>query len=670
MATFDASFCGDLARSGHTEWLETNGIGGYASGTVAGMPTRRYHALLVASLKPPTHRVATLMAMDEAFAPLGGAQGDDAYALSVFAYDGVVHPTGHLCLVEFSSDPYPTWRWRLRNGSELQRELALAHGENTVAIRYTLTDGPGGVLRLRPRLVCRDYHSLRRHDSSDRPAVTVDGRRLTASLGEDAPDLVMQHDADEVDAAEIWYHDVRYAVERERGQDYAEDHVSPVELTAALGDARDAVTLIATVGGDVGQPAAGLFEAARRRRSRRSAGIQVAEDVPGPARVGLVELAGRVSDYVVRRGDSRRTILAGYPWFADWGRDTMIALPGLTLALNDADAAREIIDTYARHCVGGLIPNRFPDAGEEPDYNTADATLWFVEAVRRYAERCPQDAIAVDEWYPLLRDITGAHRQGTRQNIHVAEDGLLFAGEGASQLTWMDAKIGDWAVTPRVGKPVEINALWYSALRTVQTLAVRAGDGATEAACAADAERAQASFIARFLNATHGGLYDVVDSPDGDDATVRPNQILAASLHHRMLPNDAERDVVDLVRRRLLTPVGLRSLAPNHPAYCSVYEGSPAERDASYHQGPVWGWLWGPYFTALGNAYGRDVGYRATLVVALSALFSKRDIRGIGGIAEIYDGRAPHAARGCPWQAWSVAEVLRVAWEEGLLERR
>ena len=670
MATFDASFCRDLARSAHTEWLETNGIGGYASGTVAGMPTRRYHALLVASLKPPTHRVATLMAMDETFTPPGGAQDDDAYAMSVFEYDGVVHPTGHLCLVEFASDPFPTWRWRLPNGSELRRELAIAHGENTVAIRYTLTDGPGGVLRLRPRLVCRDYHSLRRHDVGDHPAVTIDGRQLTASLGEYAPPLVIQHDADEADATEIWYRDVQYAVERKRGQDYAEDHLSPVEVATTLGGARNAVTLVATVGGDANRPAASLFEAAVHRRSSERDGIRVAGDVPEPARGGLVDLAGRVSDYVVRRGDKRRTILAGYPWFADWGRDTMIALPGLTLAVGDEDAAREIIDTYARHCVDGLIPNRFPDAGEEPDYNTADATLWFVEAVRRYAEHKPQDAIAVDEWFPLLREVMDAHRRGTRHNIHLAEDGLLHAGDGASQLTWMDAKIGDWAVTPRVGKPVEINALWYSALRTVEGLARRAGDGATEAACAADAERARESFIARFVNAAHGGLYDVVDSPDGDDATVRPNQILAAGLHHRMLPNDAERDVVDLVRRRLLTPAGLRSLAPNHPAYCSVYEGSPAERDASYHQGPVWGWLWGPYFTALGNAYGRDAEYRATLVAALSALFSERDIRGIGGIAEIYDGRAPHAARGCPWQAWSVAEVLRVAWEEGLLERR
>ena len=610
------------------------------------------------------------MAMDETFAPPSLTQDDDAYALSAFEYDGVVHPTGHLYLVEFASDPYPTWRWRLPNGSELRRELALAHGENTVAIRYRLTDGPGGVLRLRPRLVCRDYHSLRRHEAGDHPVVTVDGRRLAASLGVDAPDLVIQHDADDIDNTEIWYHGAQYAVERERGQDCAEDHLSPVEFSAVLGGARDTVTLVATVGGDVSVTAASVFDAARLRRSRQCANLRVAEDVPEPVRDGLREIAGRVSDYVVRRGDSRRTILAGYPWFADWGRDTMIALPGLTLAVGDADAAREIIDTYARHCVDGLIPNRFPDAGEEPDYNTADATLWFVEAIRQYAEHRPQDSIAVDEWYTLLRDIIGAHRRGTRHNIHVAEDGLLHAGEGASQLTWMDAKIGDWAVTPRVGKPVEINALWYNALRTVESLARRAGDGPTEARCAADAEQVRESFIARFVNAANGGLYDVVDSPDGDDATVRPNQIIAVSLHHRALPNDAERGVVDVVRRRLLTPVGLRSLAPNHPAYNPVYAGSPAERDASYHQGPVWGWPWGPYFTALGNAYGRDAAYRTTLVEALSALFSERDVRGIGGIAEIYDGREPHAARGCPWQAWSVAEVLRVAWEEGLLERR
>lgn len=666
MTTYDASFCRDIARSSHTEWLETNGIGGYAAGTVAGIPTRRYHALLVASMKPPTHRVATLMAMHETF----DAEDGESYSLSAFEYDGATHPTGYLHLVRFSSKPTPTWRWRLPNGSEIRRELALAHGENTVAMQYTLTAGPGGVLRLRPRLVCRDYHSLRRRDDGNHPVTDVTPRRLTVSVGADIPELVIRHDADNVDEHAIWYYGVRYSVELERGQDYVEDHLSPAELTTTLGDGRDTVSLVATLGGDADTPASAILDDEARRRSRLGADVEIATGMSDAARAGLAEAAARVGDYVVRRGDRRRTILAGYPWFADWGRDTMIALPGLTLAVGGFDAAREIIDTYALHCADGLIPNRFPDAGEEPEYNTADATLWFVEAVRRYAEANPRDSAAVDGWLPLLRDIIDRHRRGTRHNIHVAEDGLLHAGEGSSQLTWMDAKTGDWAATPRVGKPVEINALWYSALRAVQGFARAAGDDATEAACAADADRARESFRRRFVNPHTGGLYDVVDSPDGDDATIRPNQIIAVSLHHRMLDNDAERAVVDVVRRRLLTPVGLRSLAPNHPAYSPVYRGSPAERDASYHQGPVWGWLWGPYYTALGNAYGRDEQYRETLLAALATLFTRRDVRGVGGLAEIYDGREPHAARGCPWQAWSVAEVLRVAWEEGLLARR
>jgi predicted glycogen debranching enzyme len=354
-----------------------------------------------------------------------------------------------------------------------------------------------------------------------------------------------------------------------------------------------------------------------------------------------------------------RTVIAGYPWFSDWGRDTMIALPGLTLATRRYDIAADVLRTFARFVDRGMLPNRFPDAGETAEYNTVDATLWYFVAIDEYVRRSGDHDLVAD-LYPLLRDIIEWHRRGTRYGIGLdMTDGLLRAGEAGVQLTWMDAKIGDWVVTPRIGKPVEINALWFNALMIMRDLAVtmRDSEGAREFGAAA--ERAARSFNARFWFESGGYLYDVVDGPDGDDASLRPNQLFAVSLRHALLDNRRARSIVDVCGRELWTPRGMRSLAPSDPRYRGRYAGSPSDRDAVYHQGTVWSWLLGPFALAHYRVH-RDAADALALLEGMNDHLREGCV---GQISEIFDGDAPFAPRGCFAQAWSVAEILK-AWTE------
>ncbi|GIX06877.1 MAG: glycogen debranching protein [Candidatus Poribacteria bacterium] len=665
---YDSRFLQDLERSAWREWLETNGIGGYASGTLAGVPTRRYHALMVASLRPPTHRVVSLHSLIE------GLRSSDGIAVefSATAYADTVHPEGYRFLERFDPYPFPTWWFGLPDGTRIEKQVVAVRGENTVVLRYGLLEGPGGELYLRPRLVWRDYHHLQSATPAlAQPLRKETGRLLYQPTGA-IPPLVLLHGAARFQEQAFWFYRVHYWVERERGLDSIEDHWSPGELCWELSPKRPEVFLIAThdakrASGSVAV-APELIQNERERRTRWRESVVVDEEVEPRLAEVLRLWVARSWDYLVRRGEGW-TIVAGYPWFTDWGRDTFISLPGLALALGRKRIAREIIRVYASYCSQGMIPNRFPDQGEAPEYNNVDGTLWFVEAIRRYRQAVPEDPILQKEWYPLVREILDWHVRGTRYGIRVDGDGLLRAGEPGTQLTWMDAKVGDRAITPRIGKPVEVNALWYNALRTAAELAEHAGDLAAAEAYGHQAERTRSAFRARFPNRRGRGLYDVVDTPAGvDDASIRPNQIFAVSLAHRPLTRALEQEIVDLVDLHLYTPFGLRSLAPSDPNYRPRYVGGPVERDEAYHQGTVWGWLWGPYMTAYGNVHGWDSAlFRARLLDGLRLLAFRREERGIGGIAEIYDGQAPHRARGCPWQAWSLAEVLRVAVEAGLI---
>ena len=391
------------------------------------------------------------------------------------------------------------------------------------------------------------------------------------------------------------------------------------------------------------------------------AGVAVDDHAASPDPL-VQQLTAAADQFIVQRGELN-SVIAGYHWFADWGRDTMIALPGLTLMTGRPEIARNILEAFAASADQGMLPNRFPDAGESPEYNTVDATLWLFEAVRSYLRYSGDHAFVRERLYPKLKEIVDWHLRGTRYGIHVDTDGLLACGEPGVQLTWMDAKVGDWVVTPRTGKPVEIQALWYNALRILGDLAHKFSDSGPETFLHELANQARQRFEAQFWNADAGCLYDVIDA-EHRDASIRPNQIFAVSLHHSMLPPDKQRQVVDVVQRELLTPVGLRSLSPHDANYRPHYEGGVRERDSAYHQGTVWPWLIGPFISAYVKVHGRREEAREQAGAWVKTFHEHLSTAGLGQIPEIADAEPPHEPRGCIAQAWSIAELLRAAVED------
>ena len=632
--------------SGRLEWLETNGLGGFASSTVIGMNTRRYHGLLTAALHPPVGRTVLLSKLEETLV-IGG----ERFELSVNRYPGAVHPTGYRYLSEFRLDPWPTFVFSA-GGVTIEKSVFLVNGENTVVVEYEVLSKGAEPLRLevRPLIAFRDYHSTtHRNDSLDQAVDFAAGLASIQPYG-NLPRLYLAHDAERAEATGSWYENFEYDRERERGLDFREDLFNPLLLDFSL-DRSPRATVIASTMQRAASEAPGLRTGELDRRRNIDAMAPVDEPL-------VKKLTAAADQFIATRGEGK-TIIAGYHWFSDWGRDTMIALPGLTLVTGRFEVARDILLAFAGSVSQGMLPNRFPDAGEAPEYNTVDATLWFFEAVRAYLAYTDDFEFVRLRLLPTLRDIVDWHCRGTRYGIALDVDGLLRCGEPGVQLTWMDAKIGDWVVTPRTGKPVEIQALWYNALRVAAALERRAG--ATREADALDelAGRAQASFLAQFWNAAEECLYDVVDEGMRDGA-IRPNQILAVSLHHQMLPAGQARQVVEAARRDLLTPAGLRSLSPRDSRYRGRYEGGVLERDSAYHQGTVWPWLLGPFLTA----YCKTHSDRAMAREWLEGCGALLEQACLGQIAEIADGDAPHSARGCVAQAWSVAELLRAAVED------
>jgi predicted glycogen debranching enzyme len=601
------------------EWLETNGIGGYASSTATGMNTRRYHGLLVAATRPPVGRMVLLSKLEETV-----VVGDRRYELGVNQYPGVIHPNGDRYLKEFRHEPCATFLYDL-DGVEVVKIVYMIYGENTAVIRYA--SGAPCTLELRPLIAFRDYHATTHENPALNPAIDIATGMVKCSPYQGCPDLYLAHNGAEVRATGDWYRNFEYSVEEERGLDFQEDLFNPMVLVFQ----GDSATVVAST---APRPVA---------------------DLPPPRVLAdasddtFVRALTRAADqFLVQRGEGK-TVIAGYHWFSDWGRDTMISLPGLTLATGRYDEARGILRAFAESVDRGMLPNRFPDAGETPEYNTVDATLWFFEAIRAYVAATNDLAFVRAELLDVLGEIVAWHEAGTRYGIRVDGDGLLLAGEPGVQLTWMDAKIGDWVVTPRYGKPVEIQALWYNALRVMRDLT-----GHTHYTVIAD--RVRESFLGQFWNESAGCLYDVVDG-DRRDASIRPNQILAVSLFHSMLPDDLAARVVDTVERHLLTPFGLRSLAPSDPQYRGRYGGDPVSRDSSYHQGTVWPWLMGPFVTAYRKIHGQSPDWTGPFRQFVEA-------EGGGQIPEVFDGDAPQRPGGCIAQAWSVAELLRCLVEE------
>ncbi|MBI4469199.1 MAG: glycogen debranching enzyme N-terminal domain-containing protein [Acidobacteria bacterium] len=647
---FEKSTCSNLAIARRKEWLETNGLGGFATSTIVGLNTRRYHGLLVAAIRPPVGRMVLLSKLEETL-----LIGDRAYELSVNQYPGAIHPSGHLFQVGFRLEPFPTFEYAVEDIG-LEKSIFMIHQEDSAVIRYRLLGGPRKdvSLEIRPLVAFRDYHALTRlNDGLDEQLQQGPGWVAVRPYS-GFPTLYFNHDGGQLLPGGNWYRNFEYEEERLRGLDWVEDLFNPFGLRLKLGD-----RLVGLIASTSRHDATRLEELSATEIARRERLVVGWEGTDG-----LIQTLLRAADqFIVRRGEKLSTIIAGYPWFADWGRDAMIAFTGLVLVPRRFDVARKILLTLARYGDRGMLPNRFPDAGEVPEYNTVDATLWFFQAIFAYATYTGDYAFVHKHLYPTLLDILQWHVRGTRFNIRMDDDGLLNAGEPGVQLTWMDARVGEEVITPRMGKPVEIQALWFNALKVTEHFSRQFGEPENEKRYADLGARVRRSFNQKFWNAKESCLYDGV-ADDVPDTAMRPNQILAVSLPFSMLSRSRMKGVVDAVTRELLTPFGLRSLTPKDPRYQGVYTGDQNRRDRAYHQGTVWTWLMGPYITARVRVDGSTARARQAAAGLLRTMHEHLEDAGLGTVSEIFDGDAPYEPRGCIAQAWSVAEWLRALVED------
>jgi predicted glycogen debranching enzyme len=647
------------------EWLVTNGLGGYASGTVAGVCTRRYHGYLIAALPAPlgrtmmfNHLTEQVRLPDRRTVLIGGEE----------LAGGSLDLHGVDFLEEFRLEAgLPVWRYRI-DSVVLEKRVFLLHEQNTVHVHYRMVEGTGPLrLKLRLSVHFRPHDAPVSGDLGGDYVFKAIKNRFELSDGANLPCLrfcVEGHrSAFTVDGQKT--SQLLYRVEESRGYDSRGELWSPGHFRIDLTRDED-VTLVASTESwemiNALKPAAArAAEHERRRRLLASAAPAARSGVGGELSLAadqfLIKPAGRIEDAVRAHaaGDTVRTVIAGYHWFTDWGRDTMISLEGLTLTTGRHREAGAILRTFAAHVRDGLIPNLFPEGSTDGLYHTADATLWFFHAISRYID-VTGDRETLEFLLPILRGIVDHHLRGTHYGIGVdPADGLLRQGAEGYQLTWMDAKCGDWVVTPRRGKAVEINALWYNALRLMEGW-LRDLEGEAKARPLAEhAEQARRSFNKRFWY-SGGWLYDVVDGEKGDDPSCRPNQIFAISLPHPILEPERWETVLHVVRERLLTPVGLRSLAPGEPEYAPRYYGDLRSRDAAYHQGTVWAWLIGGFIDAWLRVHAQDYAGARRFLQGLVEHLSEACI---GSVSEIFDAEAPYTARGCIAQAWSVAEMLR-----------
>lgn len=650
MISFDKSVCADLQAGLSREWLETNSLGGFACGTITGTNTRRYHGLLTAALNPPGDRMLLLAKLEETL-----VLGERRIDLSTNEYVGAVHPEGYLKLTGFRLDPFPIWTFAVE-GFVLEKIVFMPAGSNTVQVEYKLLQSPAGsepLLEMRPLIAFRDSSCTTHENTALNTAVVSDPHSASVQPYPGLPALHIAHNAAEFESQGFWYKNFLYRVERERGLDFQEDLFNPFVLSWDLSQTPCAQVIASTQHCDIHTAdAVRSAEIARRKK------LAAASPVDDPLAQALTIAADQ---FLVHRG-KEWTVIAGYPWFTDWGRDTMISLPGLTLFSGREDIARSILRSFARYVDMGMLPNRFADSGTA-EFNTVDAALWFFEAARAYAAATNDYDFIREELYPVFTQMIDWHIKSTRYNIKVAEDGLLSAGAPGVQLTWMDAKIGERVITPRSGKPVEVQALWYNALRTMEELAARFGDEALQKKYSTMAVRASETFNRVFWNESAQCLYDVVNG-GAPDASLRPNQIFAVSLHYSMLSAERARAVVETVQRELLTPVGLRTLSRSDPRYRATYAGGQESRDSAYHQGTVWAWLLGPFISAYVRVNGGTAQSRAQARDLLNGIEQHLTEAGVGQISEIFDADPPHHPRGCFAQAWSVAEVLRVLCED------
>lgn len=641
------------------EWVLTNGIGGYAGSSVTGAHARKHHGYLIASLHPPVERFVILSKINECLIRSSekidftveqylADDGSTAYRegieyLNSFTYDGLVHFTTKA--PEFT----------------MTKTLAFEHGKNTIAVSYDIqNDGDAATLVLTPLFNYRVHHdastvdTLKFDTTYEQPEI-----RLVPQQNKDVTIRLFTDDGTVVPCEEKYTTGMQLQKELDVESDALDDNYTPYQIEFPLdAGCRKKISIVCTI------------EDAYEKDAFATAAAEMARFDALEKKAGyhdeLAETLTIAADHFLayRQSTGLMTVLAGLPWFTDWGRDTMIALTGLTLSTGRYQDARDILTTFARYVHHGMVPNMFPDEGTDPLYNTADASMWYFYAVGKYLDYTgtPEDYAFVQETiYPKLKEIIAAYEHGTDFSIYMEEDGLIHAGSGLDQVTWMDVRVGDWVATPRHGKPVEINALWYHALCLMEEWATRFGeDGSHYAALAAHAKE---SFVKEFWNEKDGCLYDVVDGLEGD-ASLRPNQIYAVSLPHRMLDADKEKKIVDKVYEKLYAKTGLRSLSPDDKEYHPTYEGCLDKRDHAYHQGTSWGFLLGGFLTAYVHVYGTSKEVITQVDAMLDATREQFYHGCIGSIAEIFDGDEPHTSRGCYAQAWSVGEILRAYTED------
>ncbi len=661
---FGREVTNDLPAGLRREWLVTNGLGSYASGTLAGPPTRSYHGLLVAALEPPVERTVLVAGTVEwlidgqASIPLSTIEFADGELGARIELGAGGDPGGHPQLDSFDLDgTLPVWRFAAGD-LLLERRVWMPADEQATWLTFRLIRGDRPVLiTVSPLVVERSFHSLATARDPDVEILSNGAPQLPqirVRLRPGGPVVGLAATAGSVARDGSWYRDIDYREERARGLDDRGDAYLPATFRLPLAPGV-LVGIRMGLGSIDGEPALDPGASLRAERSRQ-AGLLARAGATSASPV-VQQLVLAADQFIVERRPAGRTVIAGYHWFNDWGRDTMIALPGLTLATGRPDEGAAILRSFAAFVLDGLLPNNFPDeAGSEPNYNTADASLWYLVAIQRHLD-ATGDAALLEELLPAIREIVDRHIAGTRFGIGMdPADGLLRAGEPGTALTWMDARIDNHAFTPRIGKPVEINALWYNALRCLAGWLVDR-DGPASATYRALAERVRASFQARFVRPGSDHLVDVLDGPDGDETSLRPNQVFAISLPYPLLEGEAAARVLESTERSLLTSLGLRSLAPSDPAYRGDYGGDRYRRDSAYHQGTVWTWLIGAYV----EAHLRVRGDVAAAGAILAPFEDHLRDAGLGSVSEILDGDPPHTPRGCIAQAWGVAEVLR-AW--------
>jgi len=613
----------DFERASRLEWLQTIHTGAFAMGTVSGVNTRRYHGLLIASLNPPADRYSIFPRVEETVEFNG-----EPIALAAVQYPGVVAPAGYQLLEEFSAWPYPAWRYR-KGSLVVDKTLRLIDGEQTVVLTYSANQSC--TMQIRLFVSFRDYHSLGAENSSLNRQISQEAGHFSIQPYQHLPPLHFYYESGNFHADGVWFKNHEYLRELERGMDFHEDLYSPGVLDFAI-KPNEPVHLVATLENKVPALAA-------------------------PKTVLSDPIARALDQFRVLRADGRPTLVAGYPWFTDWSRDTLISLPALMACGFEASETKAILEFLLAERKQGILPNRFSDSHSTPEYNTVDASLWLFVAADAYVAATGDKDFVRKTLFPAAMDIISWHIRGTFYGIHVDHaDRLLSAGEAGTQLTWMDAKVGDFVVTPRMGKPVEINALWFNALRIASHWAAMLGKSDIASQLAGEAEEVSVSFADKFWNAERGCLYDVL-TPEGPDASLRPNQLFALSLPYPLVSETQAKSIIRVVRETLLTPAGLRTLEPADPRYRPRYEGDLFSRDSAYHQGTVWPWLTGPFIDAYLYAFGSSSEAKAECRTIADSILKLMDGYCAGSIGEVYDGDAPHHPGGCPAQLWSVAQI-------------